>query len=91
MVGEMSWSLSYIGTPENVAAALDAHSDTISFADSLAEYNAAKPHLKALVRLNVNQSLICVKANGHAVKNTDGSVNYSNCQALIAPVEGKLV
>ena len=44
----MSWSLTFIGKPANVAAALDKYSNNLS-GPSQEEYNEAKPHLIGLV------------------------------------------
>lgn len=47
----MSWSITLIGHPENVAAALTAQSEKME-GQSKVEYDAAVPHLVALVQNN---------------------------------------
>jgi hypothetical protein len=46
----MSWSVNFIGKPEKVVEALNAQSKTITDVNSKAEYDAALPHLVALVK-----------------------------------------
>jgi hypothetical protein len=75
----MSWSISFIGSPENVAKALENHSTTIT-GQSKAEYDAALPHIKALVEQNVNKNYpraIKVEGNGHGDTTGNNSVNVS--------------
>ena len=53
----------------------------------------AKPHLAALIAMNVNASgstVLHVNANGHASKK-DGQVMYGNCSVEIKPLAGKLI
>jgi hypothetical protein len=50
----MSWSVSFVGKPEKVAEALEAHSANCT-GQSKVEYDAAKPHLVALVRENFDK------------------------------------
>lgn len=52
----MSWTVSMIGRPAKVAEALDAHSETMT-GQSRTEYDAALPHLKALVLENFSHSV----------------------------------
>jgi hypothetical protein len=61
----MSWNVSMIGTPEKVAIALEEHAGTLT-GQSRVEYEAAAPHLAALVRQNFAQTGMVVKvdANG---------------------------
>ena len=75
----MSWSVNYIGSPENVSAALDKHSSEIT-GQSKAEYDAALPHIKALVEQNTNANhpiAIKVDANGHGDTTGNNTVNVS--------------
>jgi hypothetical protein len=47
----MSWSVSFLGKPENVAAALEKYMANVSDADqSKIEFLEAKPHLIGLVK-----------------------------------------
>lgn len=46
----MSWSVNFIGSPENVAKALESFN--AGGDQSQVEYDAAKPHLIALVKNN---------------------------------------
>ena len=47
----MSWSISFIGKPENVEKSQEANSEKLSGA-SKEEYDDAKPHLIAIVNQN---------------------------------------
>lgn len=67
----MSWSISFIGTPENVCKAIDTYAKDWNPSQSKEEYEVAKPHLIALVQENLSPSiLISVEANGHATIET---------------------
>jgi hypothetical protein len=46
----MSWGVNFIGTPDNVVKALEAHEEKVK--QSRIEYDAAKPYLIGLVREN---------------------------------------
>lgn len=48
----MSWSVSYIGKPEKIAEALQGYSTSMSAGQSKLEFDAALPHLTALVKEN---------------------------------------
>ncbi|MDR3551206.1 MAG: hypothetical protein P4L31_07370 [Candidatus Babeliales bacterium] len=75
----MSWSINYIGSPENVSAALDKHSDEIT-GQSKAEYDAALPHIKAFDSQNTNVNYpiaIKVDANGHGDTAGNNAVNVT--------------
>ena len=72
----MSWSVSFTGRPEKVAEAIEAESAKLS-GQSKVEYDAAKPHLAALVRQNFaregsgyNEPLIEVSAHGSGASRT---------------------
>ena len=67
----MSWSISFIGKPENVALAIEGEATKME-GQSRLEYEDAVPHLAALVRQNfakegTNYTTPCVRitANGH--------------------------
>ena len=75
----MSWSISYIGSPEKIIAALDRHSESIS-GKSKEEFDDALPHIKALVNMNSCKNytpVLRVGGNGHA---HDG---YSQCNVSL--------
>lgn len=72
----MSWSVRFIGKPENVIEALDKFSETQS-GQSKQEFDEAKPALQTLVRQQVGQ-LVDLEASGHATF-TDGVKTYGNC------------
>jgi hypothetical protein len=88
----MSWSIQFIGKPENVSKALEDYSTKLD-GMSKEEYDKALPHLKGLVEQNSNKStgiLVRVEANGHAFSQ-DGELQYSNCKAVVEPVYGTVV
>lgn len=89
----MSWSISFIGTPEKVSNALSKHSEAISGA-SKAEYDAALPHLKGIVDLNFNKTnpptLIKMSASGSGIHTSEGQVQGS-CKVNIEEMWGMLV
>lgn len=83
----MSWSIAFIGTPEKIAEALQNHSTKLE-GNSKTEFDAALPHLQALVQLNQNTTqapIIKLTANGHAYS------GYSNCNVNIEQLPGTLV
>lgn len=89
----MSWSVNYIGTPENVTKALDENSAKLQD-KSKEEYDEALPHLKGLIAMNYNKQFagmgIKLVAAGHAY--TDGKDSaYSNCTISITPIDCTLV
>lgn len=74
----MSWSIGFIGNPEKISEALKAHSDKID-GKSKEEYDAALPHIEALVSQNVNKDytpVLKVDANGSGY-GENNSVNVS--------------
>jgi hypothetical protein len=61
----MSWSVQFIGKPEKVSEALTAQSVSMN-GDSKVEYDAALPHLVALVNENFGfDNLVKLSASGH--------------------------
>jgi hypothetical protein len=62
----MSWSITFIGKPENVTKALEAESEKLS-GQSRIEYDSALPHLVSLVKENFgdNTPVVKIAANGH--------------------------
>jgi predicted ATPase len=75
----MSWSINFIGSPENVSKALELNSANLT-GQSKSEYDAALPHLKALVEQNVNNNYpitVRIDANGHGDTTGNNSVNVN--------------
>jgi hypothetical protein len=77
----MSWSVSFVGKPEKVIAALNA--DIAKLSDqSLAEYQDVLPHLTGLVEQAAGPR-VCVRlrAAGHATRingtKTEGHISVS--------------
>lgn len=65
----MSWSVTIIGHPANVGAALTAQSETLE-GQSKVEFDSALPHMVALVNGNFNPAgsplpVIKLAASGH--------------------------
>ncbi len=86
----MSWSIGFIGTPENISKALDDYSETKISGQSKEEFDAALPHMKGLVAQNYGQAgMISITASGHAYKSADNS--YGNLTCKIEPLYGQLV
>ena len=75
----MSWSMTVIGTSENIRNALQSESKRLTGA-SKQEFDEALPHLAALVGMNVNtnrEQLLELEARGHA-SHVDGVEKYRN-------------
>lgn len=86
----MSWSVTFIGKPENVSKALKEHSTKID-GQSKEEYDAALPHLEALVSQNFNAKeeyspIVKIVASGHGQKD-----NYGYCMSSIETLSGVMV
>jgi hypothetical protein len=77
----MSWNVSMIGTPEKVALALEEHAGTMT-GQSKVEYEAAAPHLAALVRQNFAQVPLVVKVEASGHGQTEGGVELSRCVSV---------
>lgn len=65
----MSWSITIIGHPANVATALTAQSEKLE-GQSKVEFDSALPHMAALVQENFNpegstQPVVKLAASGH--------------------------
>lgn len=86
----MSWNIAFIGKPENVATALQQHSEKLD-GQSKVEFDNALPHIIGLVNQNYGQNVhnIKVLANGHGVKN--GEHSYGSCQVNIEFIAGTIV
>lgn len=83
----MSWSLIYIGTPENVSKALKENSEKLTD-KSKEEYDLALPHMVGLVEQNYSGTyplILKIEASGH------GYNGANNCQVSILPMNGTLV
>lgn len=86
----MSWSVIFIGKPENVSKALKEHSSKID-GYSKVEYDEALPHLEALVSQNFNTQypdslVVKIVASGHGQKDS-----YGYCVSSIETLSGVLV
>ena len=88
----MSWSIYLVGTPDGIARELESHSDGLK-GDSLTEYNEVKPHLLALVKMNVfgvSSQVLHLQASGSAVTDANGVKTYSNCNVSLNMIYGIL-
>jgi hypothetical protein len=88
----MTWAFHAIGTPQNLQIALAKEVEN-STGPSKAEFKAARPHLHALIGMNMNPSnpmILKVDASGYA-SITNGAVAYSTCIVNIQALDTKLV
>lgn len=88
----MSWSINFIGKPENVATALNEHSKKLSD-QSKVEYDSALPHLVGLVKENFNKNadmLVKVTASGHGYATGEEQIDRY-CTATVEGVYGTIV
>jgi len=88
----MSWSVTFIGNPENVAKALEEQSTKLE-GQSKVEYDSALPHMVALVKENfelVNQPIVKIAANGHGYA-TNGEQTQRHFVMTIERIYGVLV
>ena len=72
----MSWSIQFIGKPENVVKALNEQS--VKFNNqSRVEYDSALPHMVALVKENFGPDDIVLKiiASGHGMANAKEQID----------------
>jgi hypothetical protein len=86
----MSWSVTFIGKPENVSKALKEHSTKID-GYSKEEFDAALPHLDTLISQNFNAQypdavIVKLIASGHGQKDS-----YGYCVSSIETMNGVLV
>jgi len=91
----MSWSFHKIGTPANLAAALEAESELLS-GDSKIEFDRAKPLLRGLLELNRgdNAPVMRLNAAGHATwryPQPHREAASSTCFVTLASMDGQLV
>lgn len=83
----MSWSVNYIGKPEKIAEALEQQSEKLT-GQSKTEFDAALPHLCALVKQNFNKAgdyIVQLDANGH------GYDGFNNCNVSIKAIGGGIL
>ncbi len=74
----MSWSISIIGKPENVANALTVQSEKFE-GQSKVEFDSALPHFVALVNENFGSGqLVKLTASGHGYA-VDGEQKNRQC------------
>lgn len=80
----MSWSINYIGKPENIAKAIESHSEGPPDNQCEREWQQAKPHILGIVRLNHGDgnNIVLVQASGHGTF-VDGKCTSSNCQVSV--------
>jgi hypothetical protein len=86
----MSWSVTFIGKPENVSKALKEHSEKIDGYSKI-EFDAALPHLDGLVSQNFHANelhtpVIKITASGHGQKDS-----YGYCVCSIETMGGVMV
>jgi hypothetical protein len=93
----MSWSVSVIGKPDNVCAELDRRSGVLS-GQSKVEFDAALPHIKALVSENFSKSdsyqvpTIKLDASGSGMASSDsGEQIRRDCKVSIEPLWTQIV
>lgn len=92
----MSWSINVIGKPENVVAALRAESERLTD-QSKAEFDAALPHIAALVEQNFaktehgyNTPLVSLEASGSGTTK-NGDPVYGSTSVSLKSLYSKLV
>lgn len=87
----MSWSITFIGKPENVANALEEQSAKLSD-QSKVEYDIALPHMVALVKENFGDDspVIKITGNGHGYS-VNGEQRQRQCVVSIERIYGTLV
>lgn len=89
----MSWTINFIGKPENVVTALEKHSNNLTGASKI-EYDAALPHFVALIKENFGSNPLIVKiiASGHGYEHVEhGEQSYRQCSVIIEQIYGTLV
>jgi hypothetical protein len=87
----MSWSITFIGKPENVANALEEQSTKLE-GQSKVEYDSALPHMVALVKENfgTDEPIIKIAANGHGYS-ANGEQQQRQLVVTIERIYGTLV
>lgn len=92
----MSWSVSYLGAPDKIVEQLDKDSEKLT-GQSKEEFDAAKPHLQALLKENIPDAdrgygpqIVKLDASGSGSK-TDGKITSQSCSVKIEPIFGRLL
>jgi hypothetical protein len=88
----MSWSVDFIGSPDNIVAALEKESEKLT-GPSKHEFDSVLPSLIRLVKQNHNKEtppVLKLTASGHA-DIINGEPIYSYCRANLEQVLGTLV
>ena len=88
----MSFSIVYIGTPENIIKALNAESARLT-GDSKTEFDKALPGFKTLLEMNFNVDyplILKLTANGHAYS-ANGEPKYGTCFVSLENLGATLV
>lgn len=87
----MSWSIGFIGTPDKIVEALNAHSEKLD-GYSKTEYDKALPNMVNLVQQNFGQinQVLEVMGNGHGyIEN--GEPKYGSCSFSVKIIPGVIV
>jgi hypothetical protein len=86
----MSWSISFIGKPEKVVEALEAHSNKLSDYSKV-EYDKVLPSIVNIIQQNFGfDYLVKVDASGHG-HISDGVPQNSQCKVNVDLMYGVLV
>ena len=87
----MSWSVTFIGYPENVVTALEKESEKLT-GQSKVEYDSALPHLTGIVKENFGgvAPLMKISANGHGYADSEGQ-KQRTLQCSIEQIYGIVV
>ena len=89
----MSWSITVIGTPENIEAEIEKESARLT-GESKVEFDETKPHLVGLLKQNyakVGGAMVELSANGHGGKGSDGQREYCNCNVSLKGFHTRIV
>lgn len=93
----MSWSISFVGTPQNVAAAVEGYAPQLS-GGSRAEYEKVAPSIVNLIRQNhANPEagyvgrLILVRAAGTAAADKAGVPLSGTCKVTVENIDAQPV
>lgn len=84
----MSWSVTFIGTPEKITEALGKYSTTVLSGKSKEEFDAALPHFAGILAQNYSKPqdpVMRLTASGH------GHDGYNSCNVNIEYVNGVLL
>lgn len=87
----MSWSINFIGKPENVAKALEDQSEKLD-GQSKVEYDSVLPHLVGIVKENFApiQTMLKLVASGHGYA-SDGEQKQRQCTVSLEIWYGTIV